>query len=57
MGKDKKHFDENLQETRTKHHNKLRYQKRKQEEREADKELTEFDKKLIKIHRLLNEDL
>lgn len=45
MGKDKKYFDENLQETRTKHHNKLRYQKRKQQEDEADKELKEFNER------------
>jgi hypothetical protein len=44
VGKDKKRFDENLQETRTRHHNKIRYQKRVQEEQEAEQELKEFQK-------------
>lgn len=43
MGKDKKHFDEQLQETRTKHHNKLRYRKRVQQEQEAEKQLKEYN--------------
>lgn len=43
MGKDKKRFDEKLQETRTHNHNKLRYRKRKQEEHEADKELKDYE--------------
>lgn len=42
MGRDKKKFDESLQETRTKNHNKLRYRKRVQQEQEADKELKEY---------------
>jgi hypothetical protein len=45
MGKNKKTFDEQLQETRTKNHNKLRYRKRVQQEQEADKELKEFTKR------------
>ena len=43
MGKDRKKFDEQLQETRTKHHNRLRYQKRKQQEEEAEKELKDYE--------------
>lgn len=41
--KDKKQFDEYLQEVRTKHKNKLRYQKRRQQEREADQELKDYE--------------
>lgn len=43
MGKDKKQFDERLQEVRGKNHNKLRYRKRVQEEREAEKELKDYE--------------
>lgn len=43
MGKDKKRFDESLQETRNKNHNKLRYRKRVQQEEEAAKELKEYE--------------
>jgi hypothetical protein len=42
MGKDKKRFDESLQEARSKKHNKLQYLKRVQQEAEADKELKEY---------------
>lgn len=42
MGKNKKKFDEKLQESRTRNHNKLRYRKRVQEEQEADKELKTY---------------
>jgi hypothetical protein len=39
----KKYFDERLQEVRSKNQNKLRYQKRKQQEQEADEELKEYE--------------
>lgn len=42
MGKNKKQFDENLQEVRSHNSNKLRYRKRVQQEEEADKELKEY---------------
>lgn len=45
MGKDRKRFDEKLQEVRSKQHNKLRYRKRVQQEHEADKELKEYRRK------------
>lgn len=45
MGKDKKKFDERLQEARTKNHNKLRYRKRVQQEQEAEKELKDYESK------------
>jgi hypothetical protein len=43
VGKDKKRFDETLQESRTKNTNKLRYLKRVQEEQEADDELKNWN--------------
>lgn len=43
MGKDKKKFDEQLQEVRTRNHNKLRYRRRVQQEEEAEKELKDFE--------------
>lgn len=42
MGKDKKQFDEQLQELRHKNHDKLRYRRRVQEEQEAQEELKKF---------------
>lgn len=45
MGKDKKQFDDKLQEVRSKQHNKLRYRKRVQQEQEADKELKEYERR------------
>lgn len=42
MGKNKKDFDEKLQEVRTKNHNTRRYLKRVQQEHEAEDELKEF---------------
>lgn len=39
----KKQFDEQLQEIRTKNHNKLPYRKRMQQEQEADEELREYE--------------
>lgn len=46
MGKDKKHFDEKLQELRTKNHETRRYLKRKQDEQEAEKQLKEYDRNI-----------
>lgn len=43
MGKNKKQFDETLQESRSKNSNKLRYRKRVQEEQEAEQQLREFE--------------
>jgi hypothetical protein len=43
MGKDKKRFDETLQDVRSKNHNKLRYRRRLQQEEEAVKELKEYE--------------
>jgi hypothetical protein len=43
MGKTKKKFEEQLQEVRSKDHNKLRYRKRVQQEQEAQKELKEYE--------------
>lgn len=43
VGKTKKQFDEQLQEVRSKQHNKLRYRKRQQQEQEAEKELKEYE--------------
>jgi hypothetical protein len=43
MGKTKKKFEEQLQEVRSKDHNKLRYRKRVQQEQEAEKELKEYE--------------
>lgn len=43
VGKDQKRFDEQLQEVRTKNHNKLRYRKRVQQEEEAVEELKEYE--------------
>lgn len=43
VGKDKKYHDEKLQELRTKHHDRLRYRKRVQEELEAAKELKDYE--------------
>lgn len=43
MGKDKKYHDEKLQELRTKHHDRLRYRKRVQQEREAEEELKQYE--------------
>lgn len=43
VGKEKKKFDEQLQEVRTKNHNKRRYLKRVQQEEEAQKELKDFE--------------
>lgn len=48
MGKNKKQFDEQLQETRSKQHNKLRYRKRVQQEHEADKELKDYENRKAK---------
>lgn len=42
MGKAKKYFDEKLQETRTKNHNKLRYRRRVQQDHEAEQQVKEF---------------
>lgn len=52
MGKDKKHFDESLQETRTKNHSKLRFLKRVQEDEDAKKRMKEF----LKWKELYDED-
>lgn len=41
--KQKKQFDEQLQEIRSKNHNKLPYRKRVQQEQEADEELKEYE--------------
>jgi hypothetical protein len=43
MGKDKKRFDERLQDTRNPKSDKVQYRRRKQEEKEADKELKDYD--------------
>lgn len=43
MTKQKKQFDEQLQEIRSKNHNKLPYRKRVQQEQEADEELKEYE--------------
>jgi hypothetical protein len=43
MGKDRKRFKEQLQEVRSKNHNKLRYRRRLQQEEEAVKELKEYE--------------
>lgn len=43
VGKTKKKFDEKLQETRSKQHDKLRYRKRLQDEEEAEKQLKEYE--------------
>ena len=43
MGEKKKYFEERLQETRNKNHNKLRYRKRVQQDQEADKELKDYE--------------
>ena len=43
MGKDTKRFKDNLQEVRNKNHNKIRYRKRVQEDKEADKELKDYE--------------
>lgn len=43
MGNKKKEFEERLQETRSKNHNKLRYRKRVQQDHEADKELKDYE--------------
>lgn len=45
MGKDKKKFNEQLQEVRSKQHNKLRYRKRVQQEHEAEKELKDYERR------------
>lgn len=42
MGKDKKHFDERLQEVRNKH-DKVQYRKRKQQEEDAVKQLKDYE--------------
>jgi hypothetical protein len=44
VGEHKKYSDERLQETRTKHLNKVRYQRRVQQEKEAEEELKEYTK-------------
>lgn len=41
--KDKKRFDESLQEVRSKNANKLRYRKRVQDEEEAKKQLKDYE--------------
>lgn len=41
--KNKKRFDEQLQEVRSHNHNKLRYRKRVQQEQEAAEELKEYE--------------
>lgn len=43
MGKEKKHFDEKLQDTRSPKHDKIRYRKRVQEQRDADRELKDYE--------------
>jgi hypothetical protein len=43
VGKDKKRFDERLQEVRSNKHNKVQYRKRVQQEQEADKELKDYE--------------
>jgi hypothetical protein len=43
VGKNKKWFDETLQETRSHNTNKLRYRKRLQQEQEAEEEMKNFD--------------
>lgn len=53
MGKNSKKFDEQLQEVRSKNHNKIRYRKRIQEESEADKELRDWA--LQELRRLSDE--
>lgn len=45
MGKDKKQFDEKLQELRHKEKDGVRYRKRIQEEQEAEKQLKEYERK------------
>jgi hypothetical protein len=43
MGKDKKKFNEALQEVRSNNHNKLRYRKRVQQDADARKQLKDYE--------------
>lgn len=43
MGKNKKYFDEQLQEVRNDKHDKVQYRKRKQQEEEAEKQLKDYE--------------
>jgi len=43
VGKNRKYFDEQLQEVRSNKQDKVKYRKRKQQEEEAEKQLKEYE--------------